>query len=260
MRADSCGLPWPRINDYVVSLGSASTKQELLQLSLDGIGDLVPYDTSASIFDMGRKIIYSVGLSERIDRDYNEYYRYIELPFCLYDGPNDLAPGLSFLEKKFFDFRSYADSEYYSDFAGPNGLEYAIGAPTPFGRIILIAIRSRRVSPFSEREARIIEIANTHLNNLYRIFDKASTANAEPPTEEAIRDRFSALSRREAEIGRLFCLGLTAPEIASKLYISERTVESHVAHIYEKLDVRRKREAIALLTDSAMKQPRKALK
>jgi DNA-binding CsgD family transcriptional regulator len=245
MRTDSRGLPWPRINDYVVSLGSATSRQELLQVAVDGIADLIPYDSSAGIFDRERKFLCGIGLSESLNKKYNEHYRFVHVPFSLPDGPAYSSP--QFLGMRFFEFRSFAHSEYYTDFAGPNGLEHSLLAPLPWGRIMIIMTRTIRTSLFSDKDARTMEILNTHLNNLYSIFEKAAAHEADPPTEDEIRIRFPALSRREAEVGRLLCLGLSASEIASKLYVSERTVETHVAHIYEKLGVRKKREAIALL-------------
>jgi DNA-binding NarL/FixJ family response regulator len=43
------------------------------------------------------------------------------------------------------------------------------------------------------------------------------------------------LAKREVEVGRLVAEGLTNKEIASRLFLSDRTVESHVRHILNKL-------------------------
>ncbi len=51
-----------------------------------------------------------------------------------------------------------------------------------------------------------------------------------------------ALSRREREIVALALEGETAPAIAARLFLSERTVESHLARAYAKLGVRSKVE------------------
>jgi DNA-binding CsgD family transcriptional regulator len=51
-----------------------------------------------------------------------------------------------------------------------------------------------------------------------------------------------ALSRREREIVALTVAGQTAPAIAAALFLSERTVESHLAPAYVKLGVHSKLE------------------
>ena len=45
------------------------------------------------------------------------------------------------------------------------------------------------------------------------------------------------LTRREIEVLRLLADGLTNRQIAERLFISEKTVGTHVAHVFEKLDV-----------------------
>lgn len=47
----------------------------------------------------------------------------------------------------------------------------------------------------------------------------------------------ASLTARELEIARLAAQRLTSAEIAGRLYISHRTVEGHLAHIYVKLGV-----------------------
>lgn len=53
-----------------------------------------------------------------------------------------------------------------------------------------------------------------------------------------------ALSRREREVALLASRGATASDIAEHLFISERTVESHLASIYAKLEVATKVELV----------------
>ena len=45
------------------------------------------------------------------------------------------------------------------------------------------------------------------------------------------------LSRRELEVAGLVADGATNAQVAARLFISERTVESHVASIFNKLGV-----------------------
>jgi DNA-binding CsgD family transcriptional regulator len=53
-----------------------------------------------------------------------------------------------------------------------------------------------------------------------------------------------ALSRREREVARLAVGGLTARQIADRLFIGERTVETHLTRVYAKLGVRSKLELV----------------
>ena len=55
-----------------------------------------------------------------------------------------------------------------------------------------------------------------------------------------------ALSQREREVARLAAEGLTAREIGDRLFIGERTVETHLAHAYAKLGISSRLELIKL--------------
>lgn len=54
------------------------------------------------------------------------------------------------------------------------------------------------------------------------------------------------LSPREVEVLRLVAAGHSNPEIAEALFISPRTVTTHLTHIFDKLDVEGRAEAVAL--------------
>ncbi|MDR0654202.1 MAG: response regulator transcription factor [Synergistaceae bacterium] len=54
------------------------------------------------------------------------------------------------------------------------------------------------------------------------------------------------ISAREREVLLLAAKGMSGKEIASKLFISERTVQTHLASIYDKLGARNKTESMLL--------------
>jgi DNA-binding NarL/FixJ family response regulator len=56
----------------------------------------------------------------------------------------------------------------------------------------------------------------------------------------------SKLTPREREVLRLLAEGLSAKEIAGRLFISSRTVGTHVEHILTKLNVRSRVQAVAI--------------
>lgn len=60
------------------------------------------------------------------------------------------------------------------------------------------------------------------------------------------------LSERETIVLRCVALGLTNPEIAAQLFVSVRTVETHRAHIQQKLDIRSRAELVRFARDAGL--------
>jgi DNA-binding NarL/FixJ family response regulator len=61
----------------------------------------------------------------------------------------------------------------------------------------------------------------------------------------------TALSAQELQIARLAATGLTNPEIAQQLYLSPRTVGSHLYRIFPKLGISSRGQPAARLGDAA---------
>ena len=59
-----------------------------------------------------------------------------------------------------------------------------------------------------------------------------------------VHQRSSVLSRREEDVLRLLAQGATNGEIADRLYVSRRTVDTHVGSILRKLQVTSRHEAV----------------
>jgi len=57
-------------------------------------------------------------------------------------------------------------------------------------------------------------------------------------------ESYPALSPREGEILRLIAKGLSNPQVATALGVSRATVRTHLEHIYAKLDVSNRTEAV----------------
>jgi DNA-binding NarL/FixJ family response regulator len=64
--------------------------------------------------------------------------------------------------------------------------------------------------------------------------------------DEQAHQRFQELSKRELEVLQCLSDGLSSKEIGEKLFISERTVSNHRAHILEKTEARNTAELIRL--------------
>jgi DNA-binding CsgD family transcriptional regulator len=71
-----------------------------------------------------------------------------------------------------------------------------------------------------------------------------SPANKRPSAQES-----PLLTRREKEIAALVARGLTSRQIASKLVLSERTVDNHVANILKKLSLHSREQIAARMAE-----------
>ncbi len=72
---------------------------------------------------------------------------------------------------------------------------------------------------------------------------------AAEPDRDSSRD---GLSDREQEVLKLIALGHTNSEVASQLYLSVRTVESHRAHIQQKLGLQTRAELVRYALDNGL--------
>ena len=62
--------------------------------------------------------------------------------------------------------------------------------------------------------------------------------------ETSRRQQESILSDREVEVLQLLAEGQSTPEIASNMFISQKTVKNHLASIYTKIDARDRTHAV----------------
>ena len=59
-----------------------------------------------------------------------------------------------------------------------------------------------------------------------------------------VTDDERVITRREEEVLQLIADGCSTPEVAAKLFISQKTVKNHLASIYQKLDARDRTQAV----------------
>jgi DNA-binding CsgD family transcriptional regulator len=65
-----------------------------------------------------------------------------------------------------------------------------------------------------------------------------------PFVPNAARQEQLGITRRELEILQLIAAGLSNREIAERLYVSENTVKTHSGRLFEKLDAKRRTQAV----------------
>jgi DNA-binding CsgD family transcriptional regulator len=236
-------IPWVKIYDYLAELGSVGTMDEFVDQALKAISRIIPHDANGLFINtdkLGRVLSWkTTSDSEKWLIPFNNYY-YQTMPDI--EGQDIVT----------VDWNQYQNKEYTNDFIKPQGLRYTIGIFRLGGRVeeaIAFSVhRTKNSRHFNETEQQICRIIQPHLINLVTLLSKKNRQSNEGYYyAELIRD-CKLLSKREAEIAALLYQQFTAPEIATKLLISRRTVEGYIANIYEKLKVRNRRELLIKLT------------
>ncbi|MFL5894219.1 MAG: LuxR C-terminal-related transcriptional regulator, partial [Thermoleophilaceae bacterium] len=90
-------------------------------------------------------------------------------------------------------------------------------------------------------DAELVEAVRLAANDQPYLHPKLGARLATEPANEGPPDD---LSEREVEVLRLIALGHTNAEIASQLFLSIRTVESHRAHVQQKLRLSTRAELV----------------
>jgi two-component system, NarL family, response regulator DegU len=88
----------------------------------------------------------------------------------------------------------------------------------------------------------------------WETFEEIAQAQSQAQVRDVapqLNDSISALTKREMEILRLVAEGLTNEEIGKKIFISEKTVKTHLTNIFDKLKVNNRFKAALMLMGQA---------
>jgi two-component system, NarL family, response regulator DegU len=82
---------------------------------------------------------------------------------------------------------------------------------------------------------------------LAETFEEIALGQMEPVLANHNDDAMESLTRRELEILRLVAEGMTNEEIGKKIFISEKTVKTHLTNIFDKLKVNNRFKAALVI-------------
>jgi DNA-binding NarL/FixJ family response regulator len=72
----------------------------------------------------------------------------------------------------------------------------------------------------------------------------ASMLNEVRKLDQPANEEDRVITKREEEVLQLIADGCSTPEVAERLFISQKTVKNHLASIYQKLDARDRTQAV----------------
>lgn len=84
----------------------------------------------------------------------------------------------------------------------------------------------------------------------------APLLSAPSPSNDANSAAVAGLTQREHEVFVLIAQGLSNPEIAAQLFVSEATVKTHVGHILAKLNARDRVQLVLIAYETGIVSPR----
>jgi DNA-binding CsgD family transcriptional regulator len=238
----SFSLPWFRIHDFLVEIGSLRNKTEFGHRVLPCLADLIPFDHNAvlGINDSNGRIFVSTAIvdsSKWVDLHNNYYWK--------------TMPEIKAMQTMLFDWRQLQHTEYGADFINPQGIGSSLVMPLFDGeRHILGAIALQRLKGtggFTEQDLLIMQTVQPHLSNFYAMHAIVSAYDGQLPDAVALAGNYKVLTRREAEIAALICRRFSTKMIAAQLMISPATVYRHIANIFAKFKVFNREELVEKL-------------
>src|SRR6266571_1256110 len=119
-------------------------------------------------------------------------------------------------------------------------LALVIGLPLEAGRIGLVAARCHHLAGRRAAAERALRAARkrfmmTGANAYRQLADQCATELGIMVEDRP--DPFKGLTQREQDIALLVCQGLSNRQIAERLYLSPKTVETHLTRVFAKLNV-----------------------
>ena len=115
--------------------------------------------------------------------------------------------------------------------------------------------RATAIVGFQTENIRTSYISSLFIVVLFETFFEVLNTFAPPARRHAVPDAVGSVSRltaREREVLEHLAQGLDNAQIAAHLGLSEKTVRNHLTHIFDKIDVENRGQAIVLAREAGL--------
>jgi DNA-binding CsgD family transcriptional regulator len=244
-------LPWRKMWDFVSACCQQNGLRATLQVATKEISRLVPCEHSFAILVDAHSGNGGVTVTlEHCNLPLDSLKPYCERYFSKDVARNHISPSTQLYHVDWRD-REYRESEIAREYIRGflridcnSGLPFLENLPENSMSFGITRVGSGCIS---SREESIMLAIRPHLRNLYAMYKRMEALSPASYHAAELAQNCELLSRRESEVAALLCRRLRAAEIATLLFISPRTVETHVLHIYEKLHVANRKELVRRL-------------
>jgi DNA-binding NarL/FixJ family response regulator len=130
---------------------------------------------------------------------------------------------------------------------GQSGYEVFRELRDRFGDLPVVMVSGERTESF-DRVAGLLLGAGDYITKPFdpdELIARVRRLVERPTSSPEVTSRSSTLTRRERDVLRLLAQGLDQREIALALFLSQKTVSTHIQHILAKLGVHSRAQAVA---------------
>lgn len=247
MKADS-DIPWEKIYDFILTCGNIHELNLFSINILSGLKELCHFDQALIYFMDGNGKVcnqHLVNIDEQWSTMYLGYYSKIE--GSRYGLTRDMRETSVKSRVNIREWKHEPSSKFICDYIHPRGLKHSLGFAlfdiNGMPRTVFALDRTKD-DKFTDKEFKALSLAVPQLNNLHKNFFCPQTCRQ---GMDKISWETTNLTAREIEIANLLCQGVSPANISKLLYISRSTTYSHIAHIYEKMNVSSRQELLVRL-------------
>ena len=216
---------------------------------LHSLSSECPYDQARIYFFNGNGKIcdqHLIGADQKWANAYHEYYsKILDGRYSAYSDVNeDQRPPTQKINIRTWDGPEAKNNEFYQDYVRPQGIKTTVGF-TFFDNLgsaksVFMLDRTCHTS-FSKSEQQLVHLAYPQLNNLHKnFFSSCTNVNK----LENVDWKTTDLTAREIDVTTLLCQGVSPSNISKKLHIAQPTVNKHISHIYNKMQVSSQQELL----------------